>query len=90
MRTVWKYTLNKYGSTGFEVPYGAKPLSVGCQDDVPFIWFEVDDSVGAVDTYHVEAVTTGGDAPTNVHSKFIGTLFLAGGHYVIHIYVRRL
>lgn len=86
MRTIWKY---KIDGNNIEVPYGSKILSVANQNDVPVVWFDVDDDMIQMETWVICIVVTGGNIPTNNRAEFIGTILLHNGSDVLHIYAWR-
>lgn len=60
------------------------PLSVQVQDLEPMIWAEVDAGTGYTKV-SIEAVVTGGSPP--VGGKYIGTVQIHHGTYVLHYYL---
>jgi hypothetical protein len=83
--TIWKYTLVG-GYNTFDMPKGAKILSVAAQDDDVCIWALVDPSAPKV-SRQILALGTGHDAPDGIEkTAYIGTAMLAGGTLVIHVF----
>jgi hypothetical protein len=85
MNTVWKYPLQVKKTQCLELPRGAKPLSIGVQDEKPCLWAQVDteavkDSVLVV-THKTGLPMENGDM------KFIGTYQLDGGTLVGHVFM---
>lgn len=84
MKSVWKYVLDR-SPLVFDIPYGAKVVSVEVQRDIPCIWFLVDTDAPVVQRTFVEK-TTGVKIPDNY--RHIGTYHQESklGLYVGHIF----
>lgn len=66
-----------------DMPVGAKPISVQCQDGTVCVWAEVDPKIRSVSTHRFYCVGTGyGDVPED--KTFLGTV--QQGAFVWHIY----
>lgn len=85
MKTIWKYTLQPIST--FEMPIGAKPLSVGVQfEEVMCMWVMVDPT-GPLVTYEERTFVvfgTGHPIPDNLDLNFIGTVMSDG--LVFHVF----
>ena len=85
MRSIYKFSLMA-GENKITMPAMAKILHVGNQHDRIQLWaeVEVDTSMRPAErTFYVFA--TGEELP-NIKLQFIGTVLLAGGVYVVHVY----
>lgn len=88
MLTIWKWEIECNSCKGAfytidvkKVPLGAKPVSVGLQNDICCVWMEVD-TIAPLCTKHLFCVGTGfGSVPS---TRFIGTII--EDPYVWHIY----
>jgi len=85
MKTIHKYQLDTQRDQIIHMPEGAEILSAAEQYGVPCIWALVDDEAPkAKRMIHIDM--TGGNSERRVESVFIGTVLLAGGTFVIHIF----
>lgn len=84
MKTIYKYEISKYGRREIRMPKGAKILSTQLQHGEPVIWALVDTSAPSV-ARNIDVHTTGSDVRDDDTSRFIGTLLLDDGKYVIHV-----
>lgn len=85
MKTIYKYEISKYGCRDIRMPKGAKILSTHLQHNEPVIWALVDTSEPTV-SRSINVHTTGSDVGEDDTSRFIGTLLLDDGKYVVHIF----
>jgi len=85
MRTIHKYILSPYNEK-VDMLAGAKILHVGVQRGAICIWAEVDTSAKFVER-RFGVYGTGHTMPTEP-GKYIGTVMLADGDLVFHIYER--
>lgn len=85
--TIWKYPVS-LGSclTVIEMPKGARILSIQEQHQAPTIWAEVDPEAPLEPRkiLHTTAATPQWQGWQD--ATFLGTVLLAGGHYVAHFY----
>jgi hypothetical protein len=72
---IWKYPLNVEARQLVYMPGGARPISVGVQNEFPVVWAQVDPKA---------AVTPGEDFDAG-GLEFIGTVTIRGW-YVAHIF----
>lgn len=82
MRTIWKLTLS-VGVNGFELPVGAKLLSVAMQNDAIMLWAEVKSDARRT-TRRVTVVGTGWDMQHLGDAIFVGTVIQ--GPFVWHVF----
>lgn len=85
MKAVHKYEIyfRETNLASFLIPRGAKFLSLQVQNGNPVLYFEVE-SLNKTTKQDFLLVETGVTIPTGV--KYIGTVMLAGGSYVLHVY----
>lgn len=86
MSVIYEYTLNSVLTT-LQMPFGAKVLTVGVQNENICLWAEVDPA-RAPQTRQFMAVPTGLDAYLD-GLTYVGTVFLeylVWGYLVLHIY----
>ena len=83
MKTILKYTLTN-GRNSFSMPKGAVVLSVQEQNNMACLWALVEMS-GEIEIRTFETVGTGWEMD-NRDRKYLGTLQLAGGTFVWHVF----
>jgi hypothetical protein len=85
MKVIYKYHLGVTpGRVVVKMPFEAKPLSVGVQDDSVVVWAEVDtDELLGGKVF--ELIMTGQEMPNENDFDFIGTVTLHGW-YVLHVF----
>ncbi len=91
MAKIFKYQLDlskaeqqgEYALIDVEMPEAAKILSVGVQHGTICVWAEVD-VMADTETREFSVVGTGLEAPED--DKFLGTVQLHDGHFVLHVY----
>jgi hypothetical protein len=84
MNKIFKITLDVIGGVQVQqLPQGAKPLTVGIQNDFPVVWYEVDPEE-ALRPRALRTVTTGEEFDAS-HAEYIGTVVISGWHPV-HVY----
>lgn len=66
------------------LPEGAEVLSVANQDEMVAMWISVDPASCSSVVRRFRLVGTGNTIPTG--AKFIGTVLLAGGRLVLHVF----
>jgi hypothetical protein len=85
MKTIWKYKLHEH--TELYLPRGAKVLSVGAQNDLIYLWAEVD---SLADLVARRFVVYGTGMRILVDSdqslEFVGTVMIHGDRLVFHVY----
>jgi len=84
--SIWKFGLGLGGQV-VEMPVGAKILHVGEQRGRPTMWAACDPGKnGLADRVkrRVHVVMTGEEEPLG--AKYVGTVILAGGDFVVHVY----
>lgn len=88
MKTVFKYPIeiDDDGSCEIAVPAGGKILSVGNQGHQAFAWALVDSSEKVKETLYLLVAGTGHPIKESRIGDFIGTIHLAGGQLVFHVF----
>lgn len=91
MLTIYKYKLNVHGEQIIELPGVGRILHVGVQNNVPYVWCEVDVQTPVVRTpekKYLHIFQTGEEIPREIinQRKYIGTFLIDGGDYVGHVY----
>jgi hypothetical protein len=81
---VWKYELSLTDSQILSIPFGAKILSVQVQHGKPMLWALVETD-NSTDDYIIRTVATG-DLMNFAPKQFLGTIQLACGDLVFHIF----
>lgn len=88
MLTIHKYPLSKApGVQLIEVPQGARLLKAANQFDKICLWYEVDTDRPKVQR-EILLYQTGTEIDACSTGKFIDTILLDGGNYVVHLYER--
>ncbi len=87
MKTVYKYEIHyeEANIATFDIPQGAKLLSLQVQAGKPVLYFEVE-SRNPTRRQDFLLVETGATIPPGVRLKYIGTVVLRDDSYVIHVY----
>ena len=80
---IWKFELDM-GFQFVTMPPGAKLLHVGEQRGRPTLWAACDPTKYATVTRMVSVIMTGEAEPED--SKYVGTVILANGDLVVHVY----
>lgn len=85
MKTVYKYAIDYQAANiaSFNIPRGARFLSLQVQHDNPVLYFEVE-SRNPTTKQDFLLAETGVTIPLGV--KYVGTVTLQSGYYVLHIY----
>ena len=86
MKKIYKYSIPINDEFDMNLPKGIAILSFQCQRDVPFIWALVDPDA-LLEKRSFRLVGTG--HPINMESNFlhfIGTVQMAGGQLVWHLF----
>ncbi len=86
MNTIHKVALHLSDLQEVQVPVGSKFLSVQVQRDVVCLWYECDDKQPTLNR-RVAIVGTGHNRDLCAGLQFIGTVQLAAGQLVFHVYV---
>jgi hypothetical protein len=87
-KRIFKYKLPQpSGAQTIQMPQGAVILSVGMQRNFGVIWAIVDEDAPPVNR-KFEVLLTGSTVPdaTAVLGKFLGTLILGDGDFVLHVF----
>jgi len=87
MKLIYKVEL-KLGVNTFMVGEVFRPLSVGAQYNKLVMWFEYDYLANADTTITVNVYHTGVVIPENP-GRFLGTVILEDGQYILHVYSDR-
>lgn len=85
MRAVYKYPLPVKDSFLVEMPAGAQILSVQAQGETPTLWALVDPRE-RLETVTILCCGTGHDRSDLRDARFIGTVQLLGGAFVLHFF----
>jgi hypothetical protein len=89
MKTVYKYDLPKVDmSVDVALPFNPGFLCVQVQQGQPVAYVQVDTAISGTNPWRFTAVTTGGVVPPD--SRYLGTLMLHDGFYVLHYFATRL
>ena len=83
-QVIWKTALKPAPMQAVPLPAGAMILSAATQDDGPCIWYHCDPFAPKINRL-IYTVPTGGNAPPD-GSRFIGTVLLSDGAFVVHIF----
>lgn len=92
MPVVYKYELplpRRIGPFSLDLPRGARVLSAAVQHGVPVMWALVDHEAPTEERQFLLAPTGAPFHPNSPNSPepvFVGTLLLAGGEYVLHLF----
>lgn len=85
MSAVFKYAVQpRLAPTTIAMPFGAKIIHVGQQNNVPMLWALVDPNADLTETRDFFASPTGTVVPDR--STYLGTAHLYGGDIVAHIF----
>jgi hypothetical protein len=85
-RTIWKFTLAPGRAAGVSMPIGAKILHVHEQAGDICLWAEVD-SKASNEWRKITIYGTGHEMPADP-GTYIGSVHLANGRFVFHVYER--
>lgn len=94
MKQIWKYELTQTASNTFEMPKGAKILTVQMQNEIPCIWAIVNigtpslsgESFFKVERRTFKTVGTGRNFENADKAIYIGTIQALEGRLVWHIF----
>lgn len=84
-RTVWKFPLEIELEQEVTLPKGAKILSAHAQNDIPCLWAECSGDAELGRPRTIRLIPTGHRDDAAI-AKFLGTILLHGGLYVLHAY----
>jgi hypothetical protein len=82
---VWKFRLPMEGRFELEMPAGAEHLHLAVQGDVPCLWARVRPGAAKV-RRRFAWVGTGHPAPSPSEGTPVGSVLLAGGTFVFHLF----
>lgn len=83
---IYKYPLYP-GTTLLQLPPTATPLSVQLQEGAPVLYVEFDPNDPSPKVnYRLRLIETGKSFERDARERYLGTLMLAQGQYVIHAY----
>jgi hypothetical protein len=85
-RTIWKFTLAPGNAAGVSMPIGANILHVHEQHGDICLWAEVD-SKAPYELRRIAIYGTGHEMPADP-GAYIGSVHLANGRLVFHVYER--
>ena len=85
MKTIWKYPMPLEDEITFDMPKGARVLSVQVQAGKPYIWAVVDPAREREQRFFSLRGTGHPDNGAG-DMRFIGTFQLAGGGLVFHLF----
>ena len=87
-RVIWKYKLTMEPEQTLTLPL-VEVLSVQAQGEELYLWALVNPDVAAKRTIQVLLCVTGGPLSSLVlYGRFLGTVQLADGKFVLHVFVR--
>lgn len=81
---IFKYPV-QFGPFSLDLPYGAKVLSVGVQENQPFLWAQVQEAGNPPETRLFRVYGTG-HLMREDEIAFIGTFQLDGGALIFHLF----
>lgn len=85
MTTIWKFPFPISDTFTVRVPAGAKFLHLAVQDNVPCMWFLVDDvAAGSLRTFQLRG--TGHDCSGLKLCTHLGSFMLHDGSLVFHLF----
>lgn len=87
-RAIWKFALiDTMAEVGGAIvmPKGAKVLCVKTQNEMPYLWAEVDPEADT-EVRKFAIFGTGESIPVKRPMTYIGTYMVHGGNYVWHVY----
>lgn len=85
MKTIWKFELTE--ETVLRLPRGSKVLSVGVQNDLIYLWAEVDTLADLVDRrFAVYGTGMRILVESDQSLEFVGTVMIHGDRLVFHVY----
>jgi len=87
MKTIFKYTLKETDYQELEMPCGAQALSCQLQHDKIQLWALVDTDV-PLRKYSVWIETTGHPLKLGPSKEFLGTIQIANGLGIFHVFVQ--
>lgn len=85
--TIWKYEIKITNEQTLELPLNAEILIAQRQYDTPCVWVKVEERIGQKEKRTIEVFGTGhpmSDEPR----RYIGTIQIAGGGLVWHVFER--
>ena len=92
MKTVWKFPLNINGQSAFDIPIGAKILSIGAQGGELVLWALVDPEAQVKENRRFISLLTGQlYADIDINMILIGTVqfdddAMPNGKFVVHVF----
>lgn len=87
MTTIYKYQLDITHEQVIEIPANSKVLSVANQDEVLCIWVEVFKDEERKEALTVYVFGTGHNIPSTLNASFVGTILMANGRLVWHVFI---
>jgi len=90
--TVWKYPLEILNKQTILVPTGSKYLSLIEQNDIPTLYFLVNDGEEVMETISISMRGTGHPVEREMSkaSRYIGTVNTYNGRLVWHIWMKQI
>jgi hypothetical protein len=85
MKKVYKYGLPQHGPATLVMPAGAELLHVGHQWDHVHLWAMVDERVAETEPRRIYVAQTGEDLPED-RKRYLGTVLMMHGEYVVHVF----
>jgi len=88
VRTIWKYHLEVEDKQTIEVPWGAVPISLQTQFEIPCVWVDVPYSDTELKS-NITFLTFGTGHPIEGNMDyytFLGTYQLTGGSLIFHVF----
>jgi hypothetical protein len=83
---IWKYVLNKTGPTVYEMPAGARVVSVQAQYGELTLWALVNPEISQHQQRRFLSLMTGEPGPVTEESPSLGTVQFDQGRFVVHVF----
>ena len=87
-KVIWKYPIKPVGETELEIPFNSVVLSAGVIGGACYIWVLLDPEETFIISKYVNSVETGQSFDSEEWDRFVGTLMLDNGLYIIHVLCR--
>lgn len=88
MNQIRKYLLDK-SHTAIDLPHGTQVLSVANQKGKVAMWASVPSEPGPQEEYLFRSVCTGEVMESPAVGRFIGTVLLEDGEFVVHVWASK-
>jgi hypothetical protein len=87
-KTIYKYPIEVVDEQDIKIPQGAMFLSIQEQDDKIVLYYVVDPDEKETDSHHIVIVGTGHPMDNVGKGIFLGTVKMAGGKLMWHVFIR--